>query len=74
MVVLTRDSAIQVLGEITIAPITSTIRGIPTEVLLDENDGMKAARAIYLDHVQTVAKGKLGALIVKLPEKKNGAN
>jgi mRNA interferase MazF len=70
VVVLTRDSAIQVLGEITVAPITSTIRGIPTEVLLDERDGMKTACAINLDHVQTIAKGKLGALTGKLSDEK----
>jgi len=70
VVVLSRNSAIQVLGEIIVAPITSTIRGIPTEVLLDERDGMKTACAINLDHVQTVARGKLGALIGKLSEEK----
>jgi len=70
VVILTRDAAIQFLGEITVAPITSTIRGIPTEVLLDESDDMKGACAINFDHVQTVARGKLGALITKLPETK----
>jgi mRNA interferase MazF len=69
-VILTRDSALQFLGEATIAPITSTIRGIPTEVLLSENDGMKTACVINLDHVQTVSKSKLGALITKLSEAK----
>ena len=34
VLVLTRDPAIEFLGEVTVAPITSTIRGIPTEVLL----------------------------------------
>jgi mRNA interferase MazF len=70
VVVLTRDAAIQFLGEVTVAPITSTIRGIPTEVILNESDGMKTSCAINLDHVQTVAKSKLGALITKLPEAK----
>jgi len=69
-VVLTRDSALQFLGEATIAPITSTIRGIPAEVLLSESDGMKTACVINLDHVQTVSKSKLGALITKLSEAK----
>jgi mRNA interferase MazF len=70
VVVLTRDSALQFLGEVTIAPITSTIRDISTEVLLDESDGMQAACVINLDHVQTVSKSKLGALITKLSEAK----
>jgi len=34
VVILTRDSALDFLGEVTIAPITSTIREIPTEVVL----------------------------------------
>ncbi len=70
VVVLTRSSALQFLGEVTIAPITSTVREIPTEVVLDESDGMKGLCAINLDHVQTVTKTKLGALIVKLSETK----
>ncbi len=70
VVILTRDSALQFLGEATVAPITSTIRGIPTEVLLGEADGMKTACVINLDHVQTVSKSKLGALLTKLSEAK----
>jgi len=64
---LTRDSVLEYLGEVTIAPITSTIRGIPSEVLLKPEDGMPRACAINLDHVQTVSKEKLGALITVLP-------
>ena len=41
VVVLTRDSAIAYLGTVTVAPITSTIRGVPSEVLLNEDDGMR---------------------------------
>lgn len=66
VVILTRTSATQFLGEVAIAPITSNVRGIPTEVVLDESDGMKVPCAINLDHIQTVTKSKLGALIVKL--------
>jgi mRNA interferase MazF len=40
VVILTRNSAIRFLNTVTIAPITSTIRGIPTEVVLDEKDGL----------------------------------
>ncbi len=39
VLVLTRDAAIDYLGEITVAPITATIRDIPTEVLLSGDDG-----------------------------------
>src|ERR1700693_144441 len=42
VVVLTRDSALQYLSTATVAPVTSAIRGVPSEVRLDEEDGMKA--------------------------------
>ncbi len=66
VVILTRDSAIDFLGEITVAPITSTIRDIPTEVLLTKEDGMPRECAVNLDHIQTVSKGKVGPLITTL--------
>ena len=40
VLVLTRDSALAVLHDVTIAPITSTIRSIPSEILLGTEDGM----------------------------------
>jgi mRNA interferase MazF len=67
VLILTRDSILESLGEVTIAPITTTIRDIPSEVVLTEEDGMPRACAVNLDHIQTVAKGKLGALITTLP-------
>jgi len=70
VVILTRTSALEFLGEVTIAPITLTIRDIPTEVILDQKDGMKTACAINLDHVQTVSKNKVGAFIIKCSQSK----
>jgi len=70
VVILTRNSAIKFLSEVTIAPITSTIRDIPTEVILDQEVGMKTVSAINLDHVQTVSKSNIGAYISKLSESK----
>ena len=66
VVILTRDSALEFLGEVTVAPITSTIRDIPTEVLLTKEDGMPRDCAVNLDHIQTVSKGKIGPLITTL--------
>lgn len=66
MVILTRDSALEFLGEVTVAPVTSTIRDIPTEVVLGRADGMQRDCAINLDHVQTVSRGKIGGLIAVL--------
>jgi mRNA interferase MazF len=66
VVVLTRNSALEFLGEVAVAPITSTIRDIPTEVLLTKEDGMPQECAVNLDHIQTVSKGKIGPLITTL--------
>lgn len=70
VVLLTRDSIIAYLGEVTIAPITSTIRDIPSEVFLSKEDGMKNDCVINLDHIQTVSKGKIGSFITKLTNTK----
>jgi mRNA interferase MazF len=66
VVILTRDSALDYLNEVMIAPITSTVRDIPTEVVLGVEDGMPHTCAINLDHVQTVPKERLGTLIATL--------
>jgi len=42
--VLTRNSAIAYLSTVTVAPVTSTIRGVPSEVVLNEEDGMMSVR------------------------------
>ncbi len=70
VVILTRESIIDYLGEITVAPVTSTIRSIPSEVLLSLHDGMPRDCAINLDHIQTVSKGRIGALVTTLPSEK----
>lgn len=63
VLILTRDSVIEYLGEISVAPITTTIRNIPSEVLLTKHDGMAKDCAVNCDHIQTVSKTKLGSLI-----------
>ena len=70
IVILTRDAIVEYLGEVTVAPITSTIRSIPSEVLLSAEDGMKKNCAINCDHIQTVSKLKIGPLITTLSHDK----
>jgi mRNA interferase MazF len=70
VVILTREPALTFLSEVTVAPITSTIRDIPSEVLLTGSDGVVRECAVNLDHVQTVAKAKLGAIITTLSPRK----
>ncbi len=66
VLILTRDSVLQYLGEVTVAPITSTVRDIPSEVSLSKQDGMTKNCAINFDHIQTVSKGRIGSLISTL--------
>lgn len=71
VLILTRDSVISYLGEVTIAPITSIIRNIPSEVFLSKDDGLRKDCVVNCDHIQTVSKSKIGSLIATLPNKKN---
>lgn len=72
VVVLTRDSVIPSLGEVTVAPVTTRIREIPTEVALTRDDGLPRECAVNCDHLQTVPRGRLGATISSLSEEKMG--
>jgi mRNA interferase MazF len=57
---------LEYLGEVTVAPITTTVRDIPSEVFLSKQDGMIKDCAINFDHIQTISKGKIGSLITTL--------
>ncbi|WP_447968443.1 type II toxin-antitoxin system PemK/MazF family toxin [Nitrospira sp. M1] len=70
VVILTRDSVLEWLSEVTVAPITSTIRDIPSEVALTTADGMPKSCAINFDHLQTVSKSKIGPRIASLSTSK----
>ncbi len=70
VLILTRNSVLDYLGEVTVAPVTSTIRDIPSEVFLSEQDGMTNEYAINFDHLQTVSKGKIGSFITTLSQEK----
>ena len=70
MIVLTRDGAISDLHDVTIAPTTRTVRNVPSEVVLDEGDGLPATCAVNLYYVRTVPKRELSAPIARLgPER-----
>jgi len=66
VVVLTRNSAIGYLSTVTVAPVTSTIRGVPSEVVLNEEDGMKAPCAINLHNPVTVSQDRVGKRVGQL--------
>lgn len=66
VLILTRNSVLEYLGEVTVAPVTSTVRGIPSEVLLSKDDGMPRSCAINCDHIQTISKTKIGPVITTI--------
>jgi len=66
VLLLTRDAVIESLNEILVAPVTRTVRGISTEVLLTADDGMPVVCAVNLDHVSVAQKSLLGATIAEL--------
>ena len=59
VLVLSRNEAISWLHTVTVAPITSTIRGLPSEVVIGPAEGLKHPSAINLDHLQTVEQAAL---------------
>lgn len=66
VLILTRNSALSFLSAVTIAPLTSTIRGTPTEVILTPEDGVQTACTVNLDNIQTVSKSNLQSFITHL--------
>jgi mRNA interferase MazF len=70
VLVLTRDSAIGHLSTVTVAPITSTVRDVPSAVTLDVDDGMKNRCAVNLHNTVTIAQERLGKRVASLrPER-----
>jgi mRNA-degrading endonuclease toxin of MazEF toxin-antitoxin module len=63
---MTRNSAIDYLAYVTVASITSTIRGATSEVVLGESDGMKAPCTVNLFNTVTVPKDRLGKCVAQL--------
>jgi mRNA interferase MazF len=66
VLVLTRPAALGYLSRVTVAPITSTVRGVPSEVALGPDDGMKQPCAANLHNVVTVSRDALGRRVARL--------
>jgi mRNA interferase MazF len=70
VLVLTRQEVIELLHTVMVAPITSTIYGAPSEVVVGIEEGLKRDSAVNLDHVQTVEKAMLGRRLGRInPDK-----
>lgn len=63
VLVLTREAARGVMTKVTVAPITSTVKGLSSEVPLDERNGVDHACAVSLDNVVTIPVPLLGRAI-----------
>ena len=60
VLLVTRTRAIAVRAAVTVAPITRTIRGIPSEVPVDRRHGLRADSVANCDSLQTIPKDVLG--------------
>ena len=70
VLLLSRNSAYSVRTSVTVAMITRTIREIPVEVLLEQEDGMPVKCVVNLDEILTIPKSRLKERITVLsPEK-----
>jgi mRNA interferase MazF len=63
VLVLTRPEVIPLLHTVMVAPITSTRRGLPSEVAVGVEEGLKHDSAVNLDHVQTVERLRLTSYV-----------
>lgn len=63
VLVLTREAARGAMTKVTVAPITSTVKGLSSEVPLDSRNGVDHACAVSLDNVMTIPASLLGRTI-----------
>ena len=70
--VLTRQAAIPVLSAVLAVPATRAIREIPTEVVLDANDGLREECALSLDNLTLVPKELFRSRITRLSLERMG--
>jgi mRNA interferase MazF len=68
VLVISRQSVIPLLRTVMVAPITSSIYGVPSEVRVGVEHGLKHESAVNLDHVQTVDRSRLSGFIGRVNE------
>ena len=73
VLVLSRPDVIRLLSTVMVAPITSTIHGAPSEVIVGVEEGLKRDSAVNLDHVQTIAQAGLRQYVGSLSNQKMAA-
>jgi mRNA interferase MazF len=73
VVILTRELVRPHLATVTVAPITTTIRGLSTEVLLDAANGLAGPSAVSCDNITTIPTSALGTQIGMLLDRQEQA-
>lgn len=73
VLVLTREAVRPHLGTVTVAPITTTVRGLSTEVPCGPANGLEDACAVACDHITTIPAESLGAQIGRLLDRQEQA-
>lgn len=68
VVIVTRDEAIPVLRRLVVAPVTRTVRDIPTEIALGESEGLPTPCAASFDNLQPVNRDLLTERVGALAE------
>lgn len=73
VVVLTRESVLSVIRSVTVAPITSTIKGLSTEILVGPRNGLDHASTISVDNIMTIPVSDIGRLVGHLHDEQEVA-
>ena len=73
VLVLTRELVRPHLNTVTVAPITTTVRGLSTEVGVDAENGLAGASVVSCDNVTTIPATALGTQIGALLEPQEAA-
>jgi mRNA interferase MazF len=68
VLILTRNEIIDRLNEIIVVPVTRTVRGLTTEVILTSDDGMPTTCALNFDHMSLAQRNRIGVVLCTLPE------
>ena len=68
VVILTRNSSLDLLKAVTVAPITTNLRDTPAHLYLDEEDGLLRACNVTLHNLQSVSKDALGERVTTLSQ------
>ncbi len=72
VLIVTRSEAIPVLTSIVVAPVTRTIRGIATEILLGTGDGLPSPCVASFDNMQPVHRSLLTTRVGEAPPERRG--